>query len=342
MELSNTNKQTHVQYLNKNQNTIQTEASSTICRFLIRDYCGKYCWDSTLLSPNNHADINNQSKLTVDVSVLSNKNIDELEFNSAETSFNIITSENNGFDSKQLPFITNIPSDIDILDNILQYLCHSSPECRLKIDKPLNLISDTNIPVKVLAEEDFRDKLTQQVINETGHYKINYETINQTLDEFLTNSNTHTFDINDTQLLSYYRLCKSFIHQLGFLSGEKRLSLNLLRKNTQLLRELKSLDDQTCRETHKIAVIYIGPNQQDKQSILSNELGSLDYEDFINSLAWTIDLETHEGFMGGLARNTKLKTAMYYANSTTEILFHVSTRMNCPQEDNKISKVSLV
>lgn len=50
-----------------------------------------------------------------------------------------------------------------------------------------------------------------------------------------------------------------------------------------------------------------------------------------------VDLENHEGFMGGLQRNCKLKSMPYYANSTTEVLFHVSTRMS-NQDENKISK----
>lgn len=35
-------------------------------------------------------------------------------------------------------------------------------------------------------------------------------------------------------------------------------------------------------------MIYIGPGQQDKQAILSNEIGSQDYEDFLDSLAWNV------------------------------------------------------
>lgn len=86
----------------------------------------------------------------------------------------------------------------------------------------------------------------------------------------------------------YFHLCKSFVHQMGLLSWEKRQSFNLLHKSSQLLRELKSLDDQTCRETHKIAIIYIGEGQEDKMSILSNEFGSKDYEEFLNALAWPV------------------------------------------------------
>jgi hypothetical protein len=42
--------------------------------------------------------------------------------------------------------------------------------------------------------------------------------------------------------------------------------------------------------------------------------------------------------MGGLQHNYQLKTAPYYANSTYEVLFHVSTQMNQQNDPNKISK----
>lgn len=47
---------------------------------------------------------------------------------------------------------------------------------------------------------------------------------------------------------------------------------------------------QRCRESHKIAVIYIAPGQEDKNSILSNTGGSQAYEDFIAALAWEVSL----------------------------------------------------
>ena len=42
------------------------------------------------------------------------------------------------------------------------------------------------------------------------------------------------------------------------------------------------------RETHKIALIYIAEGQDEKISILSNERGSQDYEDFLSMLAWSV------------------------------------------------------
>lgn len=41
-----------------------------------------------------------------------------------------------------------------------------------------------------------------------------------------------------------------------------------------------------------------------------------------------VELETHQGFLGGLQQNkTTGDTAPYYANSLCECIFHVSTRM---------------
>lgn len=47
---------------------------------------------------------------------------------------------------------------------------------------------------------------------------------------------------------------------------------------------------QRCRETHKIAIIYVAEGQEDKNSILSNDCGSQAYEEFIAGLAWEVCL----------------------------------------------------
>lgn len=121
------------------------------------------------------------------------------------------------------------------------------------------------------------------------------------------------------------------------------------------------------RETHKIAVFYIGEGQEDKCSILSNSAGSQAYEDFVSGLGWEVrtatrcvsthththcsdshsqhtvpqvDLATHCGFMGGLQRNGSTGlTAPYYATSTVEAIFHVSTRMPSDSDDCLTKKV---
>uniref|UniRef100_A0AAQ4RQ74 Ral GTPase activating protein catalytic subunit alpha 1 n=1 Tax=Gasterosteus aculeatus aculeatus TaxID=481459 RepID=A0AAQ4RQ74_GASAC len=136
----------------------------------------------------------------------------------------------------------------------------------------------------------------------------------------------------------YY--CRLLINILGLNSWEKRSNFHLLRKNEKLLRELKNLDSRQCRETHKIAVFYVAEGQEDKHSILTNTAGSQAYEDFVSGLGWEVDLATHCGFMGGLQRNRSTgQTTPYYATSTTEVIYHVSTRMPHDQDHNLTKKL---
>ena len=48
------------------------------------------------------------------------------------------------------------------------------------------------------------------------------------------------------------------------------------------------------RETHKIAVFYVAPGQEDKTSIMSNTSGSKEYENFVAGLAW--EVSSHNSF----------------------------------------------
>lgn len=116
--------------------------------------------------------------------------------------------------------------------------------------------------------------------------------------------------------------------------------MHLLAKNEKLLRELRNLDSQRSRETHKIAVIYVSQGQEDKNSILSNVTASKEYESFIARLAWEVELESHTGFLGGLVPGKASGvTAPYYATSFTEILFHVATRMPSDSPESLLQKV---
>lgn len=136
--------------------------------------------------------------------------------------------------------------------------------------------------------------------------------------------------------------CRQLIQQLGFLSWEKRTKIESLKKSARLIRELKNLDSQMNRETHKIAVIYVANGQEDKQSILSNTTGSRAFEEFVCGLGWEVNLATHLGFKGGLQANKSTgETSPYYCNSTTEIMYHVSTRIPLsggPSDEESLNK----
>ncbi|VDL57786.1 unnamed protein product [Hymenolepis diminuta] len=84
----------------------------------------------------------------------------------------------------------------------------------------------------------------------------------------------------------------------------------------------------SSRQTYKFAVIYIGPGQEDKQSILSNPRGSIEFERFVSSLGWSVNLATHHGFKGGLQYPEDGDIATYFANPTVEAIFHVPNGYN--------------
>lgn len=67
----------------------------------------------------------------------------------------------------------------------------------------------------------------------------------------------------DTQ----FHYCKLLFSQLGLAGWERRKRTHLLIRTEKLLRELRNLDTQRCRETHKVAVIYVASGQEDKNSI---------------------------------------------------------------------------
>lgn len=64
-----------------------------------------------------------------------------------------------------------------------------------------------------------------------------------------------------------FHYCKLLFSQLGLAGWERRKRTHLLIRTDKLLRELRNLDMQRCRETHKVAVIYVASGQEDKNSI---------------------------------------------------------------------------
>ncbi|XP_008300279.1 ral GTPase-activating protein subunit alpha-1 isoform X4 [Stegastes partitus] len=220
----------------------------------------------------------------------------------------------------------------DALDEMLQYLGYSSPECLQRAGMPLNIPAPPPACVSEKQENDVINAILKQSADEREFVfhrgeELNMRAVQQTEPETQT-----------PQSAFYY--CRLLINILGLNSWEKRSNFHLLRKNEKLLRELKNLDSRQCRETHKIAVFYVAEGQEDKHSILTNTAGSQAYEDFVSGLGWEVDLTTHCGFMGGLQRNRSTgQTTPYYATSTTEVIYHVSTRMPHDQDHNLTKKL---
>lgn len=99
-------------------------------------------------------------------------------------------------------------------------------------------------------EQDFRTVQNSQNINAPIYYNK-------------CSNNKSIRSTSDTQ----FHYCKLLFSQLGLAGWERRKRTHLLIRTDKLLRELRNLDIQRCRETHKVAVIYVAPGQEDRNSI---------------------------------------------------------------------------
>lgn len=158
----------------------------------------------------------------------------------------------------------------------MQYIGHTSPECLEEPCSYLNAAAPTPLGSHLEAqtisiilnqkslEQDFKAVQNAQNINipvrlsRDDHFNRSKNDGNRS-----TNSNSNSLVKNDTQ----FHYCKLLFSQLGLAGWERRKRTHLLIRTDKLLRELRNLDIQRCRETHKVAVIYVASGQEDKNSI---------------------------------------------------------------------------
>uniref|UniRef100_A0A673LS76 Rap-GAP domain-containing protein n=1 Tax=Sinocyclocheilus rhinocerous TaxID=307959 RepID=A0A673LS76_9TELE len=306
----------YLQIPSDSSSTANPRDHSSAVRVIIRDISGKYSWDGGVLFR------------TLDGTGLS------LGGSRDQSSHDGARSEKQGsVRSSKCSSELEVEDGVDVLDQLLEDLGHSSPEC---LPQPqLRLTQPPSPPIGMNPE---MEGLIMDAIHRQAKQEDEELARRQTEDPSIRAERQREPTHHEPK--SAFYLCRLLLNDLGMNSWDRRKSFHLLKKNSKLLRELKNLDSRQCRETHKIAVFYIGEGQEDKYSILSNAEGSQAYEDFVSGLGWEVNLATHCGFMGGLQRNGSTgSTAPYYATSNVEVIFHVSTRMPSDSDDSITKKL---
>uniref|UniRef100_A0A671M9K9 Ral GTPase-activating protein subunit alpha-1-like n=1 Tax=Sinocyclocheilus anshuiensis TaxID=1608454 RepID=A0A671M9K9_9TELE len=298
--------------------------TSACVRVIVRDISGKHSWDSAVLYGPPHCITPSQT-----LQLYSSSNQEE-EDEEEEAGLELMAPQAKRRCREVIPSWDSLQDGEDALDEMLQYLGYSSPECLQRTGALLNIPAPPPTCVSEKQENDVINAILKQCAEErdfTLHCgnDLNMRAVVQQ-------------EPSPQRPQSAFYYCKLLLNILGMNSWEKRNSFHLLKKNEKLLRELKNLDSRQCRETHKIAVFYVAEGQEDKHSILSNTAGSQAYEDFVSGLGWEVNLSSHCGFMGGLQRNKSTGLTMpYFSTSTVEVMFHVSTRMP-PDSDDSLTK----
>ncbi|XP_071832893.1 ral GTPase-activating protein subunit alpha-1-like isoform X4 [Apostichopus japonicus] len=310
-------------------------------RIIIRNVGGKFSWDGGILYGPSERSIGpqkpeDQEVESYDASLEESADVDEDEDEFSSRMASSLADSATDLRGLSRPRST-LPSwdadrEADLLDELQQFLGYTSPECLLRPGVPLNIPTPAPAEISTPLEKEALAGILHQFELETKFCSENAERksmISQPMQE------TPPIDPD-----SSFFLCRSLLSQLGLLNWNKRSQVDILKKNDQLARELKNLDSRQCRETHKIAVMYVAEGQEDKMSVLSNSAGSKAYENFVSGIGWEIDLATHTGFMGGLQKNHSTgETTPYWATSSVEVIFHVSTRMPSGSEDHNNKKM---
>ncbi|XP_069007973.1 ral GTPase-activating protein subunit alpha-2 isoform X1 [Embiotoca jacksoni] len=298
---------------------------SSQVRVIVRDISGKYSWDGAILycTTQDDSDVGAfnaaELPLSTTATVPPNRNQPSSPWKGPFKSHCSISDSLSNCGGEE-------EEEVDVLDQLLEDLGQSSPEClpqpRLRLNQPASSPHGMNQEQEsAILEAIVRQTLQEEQQVRRWDADVSFQAACQR-------------EPSHQEPKAPFYFCRLLLNDLGMNSWDRRKSFHLLKKNSKLLRELKNLDSRQCRETHKIAVFYIGEGQEDKCSILSNSAGSQAYEDFVSGLGWEVDLATHCGFMGGLQRNGSTGlTAPYYATSTVEAIFHVSTRMPSDSDD---------
>uniref|UniRef100_A0A2K6FGK5 Ral GTPase activating protein catalytic subunit alpha 1 n=1 Tax=Propithecus coquereli TaxID=379532 RepID=A0A2K6FGK5_PROCO len=303
-------------------------------RIIVRDLSGKYSWDSAILY--GPPPVSGLSEPIPFILSLSHQEKPEELPTSNECLQDITAKDGLSLQFKRfretVPTWDTIRDEEDVLDELLQYLGVTSPECLQRTGISLNIPAPQPVCISEKQENDVINAILKQHTEEKEFVEKHFNDLNMKAVE--------QDEPTPQKPQSAFYYCRLLLSILGMNSWDKRRSFHLLKKNEKLLRELRNLDSRQCRETHKIAVFYVAEGQEDKHSILTNTGGSQAYEDFVAGLGWEINLTNHCGFMGGLQKNKSTGlTTPYFATSTVEVIFHVSTRMPSDSDDSLTKKL---
>lgn len=161
-----------------------------------------------------------------------------------------------------------------MVSQLLQYIGHTSPECLGASGSLLHTAAPTPLGPQLEAqtisiilnqraiEQDFITRQHQQTVPTTS------QSSNISLTESADTSNSSSRSTCMSKVDLPFHYCRLLFSQLGLAGWERRKRTHLLIRTDKLLRELRNLDMQRCRETHKLAVIYVASGQEDKNSIL--------------------------------------------------------------------------
>ena len=277
---------------------------------IVRDQTGRYTWDASLsylpLSTPQHEIEEYNEKLKQHGKPLPIQ-CKPFEFENRKTlTTNDVSNVLHFFTEKGNQFLNSSNS------NNKRSSQSNNPPHAIKMHPGFYL--DTN-DQNYQKTSSFRDIEMNQLHNKDFH--LNYDIAMERISD------------SPVKFVSKNHQSRMFLSHLGFLSLENRDKLYSLPLTPNLFNLLRQLDQQAERTCVPISVLYIPKGQTNDDHWFTNECGNLDYQEFIATLGWGVDIIHHKGFSGTLDKSGTItgRTAPYWSSFNTEIIFQVCTLM---------------
>ena len=191
---------------------------------------------------------------------------------------------------------------------------------------------------KANRQEDLFNKvgsmLRNQKINEENENSMTSDTPdNLTIGSDISASRSIFFETG-----SPFQQCRSLASALGLLSWNKRFEeygrqvelLNqskIIEKEKDVLGAINQLDNEVNREIHKFGLIYIAQGDEKRKDALSHNVGSKEFEEFVQGLGWEVNWSDLHGYVPTIGTDVMKSTTVHYATATVEVVFHIGTRL---------------
>jgi len=112
----------------------------------------------------------------------------------------------------------------------------------------------------------------------------------------------------------------------------------LLSDDDMTIRGIRALDRMPVVNFHKMGITYVGFGQKTEDEILSNEIGSAEYQDFLNEIGHLVRLKGNsEIYHGGLDVDDDQDGthAYFWSDKTTQITFITYTKIPLNKEGDR-------
>uniref|UniRef100_A0A673Y7U9 Ral GTPase activating protein catalytic subunit alpha 1 n=1 Tax=Salmo trutta TaxID=8032 RepID=A0A673Y7U9_SALTR len=268
--------------------------TSACVRVIVRDISGKHSWDSAVLYGPPHCGVPNQP-----LHLYSNTPTERMTTEGEKEKNWLMAPQAKRVCREAVPSWNSLREE-DVLDEMLQYLGYSSPECLQRAGGLLNIPAPPPVCVSEKQENDVINAILKQCAEERDFAVHRGNGLNMRAVE--------QGEPGPQRPQSAFYYCRLLLNILGMNSWEKRVLFSGAHNRRKLF------------ETGRYSAFR-------KYSYL------LTY-----SIFCCVNLTSHCGFMGGLQRNKSTGlTTPYFATSTVEVMFHVSTRMP-PDSDDSLNK----